>query len=130
MTKRTVHPYSADTPPNPAAAARQRLNSAPFTPWSWERDGDDIAGTFLGTRTMPDKYRKSENVAALEVEEIDSGRRVLVYASPGLQRIVESHKPSAGDGIAIRRGEMIERNDGPAFRSWQVEVVHADRGAA
>lgn len=96
--------------------------------WSWEKDGRDLAGTVRGTRWMPDKYgNRGDRVPALEVQLLEGERRTLVYLGSGLRRQVEDRCARVGDGIAIRRGEMIERAPLPSYREWIVEVVPAGR---
>jgi hypothetical protein len=64
-------------------------------------------------------------VPALEIELIDHHQRVLVYLGGGLRRQIEDRLPHIGDGIAIRRGEMVKRDPLPSYREWIVEVVPA-----
>ena len=115
---------------NPTAAlqALAALDGPRFDVWSWDHQGNDLAGTVTGTRWMPDKFGKpGDRVPALELELIEDQGRVLVYLGSGLRRQVEVRNPHIGEGIAIRRGEMVERAPLPPYREWIVEVVPAGR---
>ena len=112
--------------PTAAQQALEALDGPRFEVWSWDQQGGDLAGTVKGTRWMPDKYgNKGDRVPALEIELIEEQRRVLVYLGGGLRRRIEDRLPRIGDGIAIRRGEMVERDPLPSYREWIVEVVPA-----
>lgn len=111
-----------------AQQALAALDGPRFDVWSWDQQGNDLAGTVTGTRWMPDKFgNRGDRVPALELELIEEQGRVLVYLGGGLRRQIEDRHPRIGDGIAIRRGEMIERDALPSYREWIVEVVPAGR---
>jgi hypothetical protein len=75
---------------------------------------------------MADRFREGETLLVLELELVDEPERVLVYCSRPLERMLAGHGPRLGDGIAIRRGDLVEREGAPAFRHWTVEVVPQD----
>jgi hypothetical protein len=109
-----------------AERARAALDGPRADVWHWDTDGSQLAGTIEGVQWMPDKYgKRGDRVPALVVELLDERRRVLVFMSRGLQRQVEDRAPTIGDGIAIERGEMVERSPLPSYREWIVEVAHA-----
>ena len=126
MTKNTLNTRSADMSPNPAAEARQLLDANRPRAWRWDDDGNDVAGTLRGVRRMADRFAEGATVLVLELELVDTPERVLVYCSRPLERMLAGHGPRMGDGIAIRRGELVERKDAPTYRAWTVEVVAAD----
>lgn len=109
-----------------AERARAALDGPRTDVWHWDTDGSQLAGTIDGIQWMPDKFgKRGDRVPALVVELLDERRRVLVFMSKGLRRQVEDRAPSIGDGIAIERGELVERSPLPSYREWIVEVAHA-----
>lgn len=126
MTERILDNPAGTPSPNPAAHALDRLNAPRPRPWRWDEDGPDVAGTLHGTRRMADRFREGQTVLVLDLDLLDAGERVLVYCSPPLERMLAGHAPRIGDGIAIRRGELVEREGAPTYRAWECEVVPAD----
>jgi len=126
MTSPILDNLAGDPSPNPAARALERLNAPRPRPWRWDEDGPDVAGTLHGTRRMADRFREGQTVLVLELEVLDAADRVLVYCSPPLERMLAGHAPRVGDGIAIRRGDLVKREDAPTYRAWECEVVPAD----
>lgn len=126
MTKHTLDNLAGDPPANPAARALELLDGPRPRSWKWDEDGPDVAGTLEGTRRMADRFREGESVLVLELQLVDEPERVLVYCSRPLERMIAGHSPRRGDGIAIRRGDLVDREGGRAFRRWTVEVVPQD----
>jgi hypothetical protein len=126
MTERTLDNLAGDPSANPARRALALLDEKRPRAWRWDDDGADVAGTLQGTRRMADRFREGQTVLVLDLALVEDGERVLVYCSPPLERMLAGHGPRIGDGIAIRRGQLVERKDAPTFRAWDVEVVPAD----
>ena len=110
---------------NPAEVALDLLHGERPRAWRWDDDGAIVGGVLQGTRRLPDKYRDGATVLVLDLLHPEAGR-VSVYAGASLEKMVASHTPRVGDGIAIKRGPLVERENANNFRRWDVEVVHVD----